>query len=464
MRTIRRVAVLGAGTMGSRIAAHFANAGIPSLLLDIVVPNEKNRNAAALKGIENAEKQKPGGFFTEAGKALIKPGNFDDNLGELNSCDWIVEAVTENLEIKRDLWGRVEKVRKPDAILSTNTSGIPLAEISEGFSPEFRRHFLGTHFFNPPRYLHLMEMIPGADTSAEVLAFVQDFADRRLGKGVVPCKDTPNFIANRIGSFFGGTIAKYTIAGDYTVEEVDALTGPLIGLPNSASFRLLDIVGLDVWAFVGSNLYKAVPQDPWRDRFLPTEFQKKMLERGWLGEKTGQGFYKRVGKGEDRVIHAIDWKTLEYHPANKVKFPSSEAARAIEDLPERLRMLVNSQDRAGTFLWNVFSDLFLYSASMVPEISDRIVEIDRAMRWGYANKLGPFELWDALGFQNVVNRLEKEGRELPANVRKMQKAGATSLYRYTAENKKPKNLYFDFLKAVYRADRGAAGNYRTRRT
>jgi 3-hydroxyacyl-CoA dehydrogenase len=435
--------------MGSRIAAHFANAGIPSLLLDIVIPNEKSRSAAALKGIEQAEKQKPGAFFIDSNKSLIEPGNFDDNLAGIASCDWVIEAVTENLEIKRSLWSRVDKVRKPDAILSTNTSGIPLALISEGFSPEFRRNFLGTHFFNPPRYLHLMEMIPGADTSEEVLAFVQEFADHRLGKGVVPCKDSPNFIANRIGSFFGGTVAKYAIEGDYTVEEVDALTGPLIGLPNSASFRLLDIVGLDVWAFVGTNLYNAVPNDPWRDRFLPTDFQKKMIENKWLGEKTGQGFYKRVGKGEDRVIYAIDWKTLEYHPAAKPKFPSAEGAKAIDDLPQRLRMLVSADDRAGRFLWNLFSDLFLYSASMVPEISDRIVEIDRAMRWGYANKLGPFELWDALGFANVVNRLEKEGRDLPENIRKMQQAGATSLYRYCSENSRPKSVYFDFLKSDY---------------
>jgi 3-hydroxyacyl-CoA dehydrogenase len=443
------VAVLGAGTMGSRIAAHFANAGIPSLLLDIVLPNEKNRNAAALKGIDNAAKQRPGAFYTESAAELITPGNFEDNLAELNTCDWVIEAVTENLEIKRTLWTRVDQVRKPDAILSTNTSGIPLAQISEGFTPEFRRNFLGTHFFNPPRYLHLMEMIPGADTSNEVRTFVQSFADLRLGKGVVPCKDTPNFIANRIGSFFGGTVAKYTVEGDYTVEEVDALTGPLIGLPNSASFRLLDIVGLDVWAFVGGNLYHAVPNDPWRDRFLPTDFQRTMIKRGWLGEKTGQGFYKRVGKGEDRVIHALDWRTLEYHPAQKVKFPAIDLARNIEDLPERLRTLVNSNGRAGTFLWNLFRDLFLYSAEMVPEISDRIVEIDRAMRWGYANRFGPFELWDALGFTSVVERIEKEGRPLPANVEIMRKAGATSLYQHTAENRQPQTLYFDFLKSSY---------------
>src|SRR4030081_2079758 len=283
MKTLRRVAVLGAGTMGARIAAHFANAGIPSLLLDIVDPGQPNRNLPALKGIESAAKQKPGGFFVDSAASLIKPGNFEDNLGEIDDCDWVIEAVTENLEIKRDLWHKVELLRKPGAILSTNTSGIPLAQISAGFSPVFRRHFLGTHFFNPPRYLHLMELIPGQETDAEVLATVQDFADRRLGKGVVHTKDTPNFIANRIGSFFGGTIAKTMVEEDFTIEEVDALTGPLIGLPNSASFRLLDIVGLDVWAFVGSNLYEAVPHDPWRERFLPTEVQKEMLKRQWLG-------------------------------------------------------------------------------------------------------------------------------------------------------------------------------------
>jgi 3-hydroxyacyl-CoA dehydrogenase len=429
--------------MGSRIAAHFANAGVPSLLLDIVLPNQPQRNAAAHKGIENAAKQKPGGFFTDSAMSLIKPGNFEDNLSEVADCDWVIEAVTEDLEVKRTLWKKVESLRKPEAILSTNTSGIPLWQISEGFSSEFRKHFLGTHFFNPPRYLHLMEMIPGADTDPAVIQFVSDYADRRLGKGVVPCKDTPNFIANRIGSFFGSTIAKVMMEDDYTIEEVDALTGPLIGLPNSASFRLLDIVGIDVWAFVGGNLHKAVPNDPWRDRFLPTLYQRQMIERKWLGEKTGQGFYKRIGKGDNKEIHVIDWKTLEYHPLNKATFPSTEAAKSIEDLGERLRTLVRAKDRAGSFLWKVFSDLFLYSAEMIPEISDRIVEIDRAMRWGYANKLGPFELWDALGFKDVVARLESEGRAIPANIQQALSSGAQSLYD------QPHKTYFDFRKNGY---------------
>jgi 3-hydroxyacyl-CoA dehydrogenase len=444
MRTIRRVAVLGAGTMGSRIAAHFANAGVPALLLDIVIPGQANRNAAALKGIENASKQRPGGFFTDDKIALVQPGNFEDDLHRVAECDWILEAVVENLELKRELWRKVDAARKIDSILSTNTSGIPLAQISEGFSPQFRRHFLGTHFFNPPRYLHLLELIPGADTDPAIIEAVEEFADRRLGKGVVHTKDTPNFIANRIGSFFGGTIAKTMVEEDFTVEEVDALTGSLIGLPNSASFRLLDLVGLDVWAFVGSNLYGAVPHDPWRDRFLPLDFEKKMIERKWLGDKTGQGFYKKTGKGDNKEIQVLDWKTLEYHPLEKPRFPAVEAAKNIEDLGERLRTLLRSSDRAGKFLWKIFSDLFLYSAEMIPEISDRVVEIDRAMRWGYANKLGPFELWDTLGFVDVITRLETEHRPLPAGVKKALSHGVFSIYKHADKPGRPLTTYFDF--------------------
>jgi 3-hydroxyacyl-CoA dehydrogenase len=450
MNTLRSVAVLGAGTMGSRIAAHFANAGIPAVLLDIVVPDQPHRNAAAVKGLQNASLQKPGAFFTEHAVTLVKPGNFEDNLDWLSQCDWVIEAVVENLELKRSLLARVEKVRKPGTIVSTNTSGIPLHRIAEGFSEDFRRNFLGTHFFNPPRYLHLLELIPGPETDPGVMEFVADFADRRLGKGVVRCKDTPNFIANRIGSFVGSTVQKVMMEGDYTIEEVDAMTGSLIGLPNSASFRLLDLVGLDVWNFVGENLYKAVPDDPWRDRFIMPEFHKKMMANGWLGEKTGQGYYKKIGKGEKREIWAIDWKTLEYHPIQKVKFPSAEAAKQIEDLPARLRQLVSGKDRVGDFLWKVFSDIFLYSAERIPEISNRIVEIDRAMRWGYAHSLGPFQLWDALGFEAVCNRIEGEGRALPENVIRMRVAGAKSLYRHADHDGRPHTEYLDFCNTEYR--------------
>ena len=442
MRTLHRIAVLGAGTMGARIAAHFANAGIPADLLDIVIPNQPDRNHAAKKGIESVANHKPAGFFTHHETTMVRPGNFEDNLDWLSGCDWIIEAVTENLDIKRDLWRRVDAVRKPDAILSTNTSGIPLNRITDGFSPEFRRKFLGTHFFNPPRYLHLLEVIPGRETDPAVIGFVSEFADRRLGKGVVLCKDTPNFIGNRIGSFFGATVQKAMQEGDYSIEEVDALTGSLIGLPNSASFRLLDLVGLDVWAFVGENLYHAVPDDPWRERFRMPEFHKEMIRRGWLGDKAGQGYYRKTGKGEKRQIEAIDWKTLEYHPARKVTSPILETAKQMEDLSQRLQFLVNSKDRYGDFLWQVFSEAFLYSAERIPEISDRIVEIDRAMRWGYAHKLGPFELWDALGFDSVCRRIESEGRALPENVVRVREAGAKSLYRHADSG--PRTEYLDF--------------------
>jgi 3-hydroxyacyl-CoA dehydrogenase len=429
-----RIGVLGAGTMGSRIAAHFANAGIPSTLLDLTPE-------LARAGIEKAAKGRPGAFFTPAAQSLITPGGFDQNLSALAKADWIIEAVAENLEIKRALLEKVAAVRRPGSVLSTNTSGIPLAQIAAGFDPEFRRNFLGTHFFNPPRYLHLVEVIPGPETSPEVLAAVSQFCDLRLGKGVVPCKDTPNFIANRIGSFFGATIHKLTVEDDLTIEEVDALTGPLIGIPKSASYRLLDIVGLDIWAHVTRNLYTAVPHDPWRERFVLPPFMERMLERGWIGDKKGQGFYQKRGK----EIYALDRKTLEYHLAQKVRFPSVDAARNVEDLAERLRMLVASPDRAGTFLWKLLRDVFLYSASMIPEISDRVVEIDRAMRWGYANKLGPFELWDALGVEAAVRRMEQEKAEIPGNIARMLSSGAKSFYRPL----EARTQYFDFGKNAH---------------
>ncbi|MEO8660256.1 MAG: 3-hydroxyacyl-CoA dehydrogenase/enoyl-CoA hydratase family protein [Bryobacteraceae bacterium] len=450
MKRLRRVAVLGAGTMGARIAAHFANAGYPALLLDIVLPGQTDRNAAAKRGIDAIIKQKPAAFFSQVETTLVTPGNFEDDLSQLSDCDWIVEAVVENLAIKRDLWAKVESVRHTDSIVSTNTSGIPLAAISDGFSTGFRQHFLGTHFFNPPRYLHLCEVIPGQDTDPAILAAAAEVIDHRLGKGVVPCNDTPNFIANRIGSFYGATVYKIMMEDGYTIEEVDALTGSLIGVPNTASFRLLDLVGIDIWAHVAGNLYDAVPDDPWRERFLPPPFLASMLERKWLGEKTGQGFYKKVGKGDDRIIYAIDWKTLEYHVADRPKFPSAEAVKPMEDLPARLRALLATNDRVGTFLWKLFSDVFLYSAERIPEIAGRPVEIDRAMRWGYANKLGPFELWDAVGFEATAKRIEAEGRTLPPSVVNMLSSGAKGFYRPADENGTPHTEYFDLCASTYR--------------
>jgi 3-hydroxyacyl-CoA dehydrogenase len=450
MRPLRRVGVLGAGTMGSRIAAHFANAGFAVDLLDVVIPGKPQRNAAALAGIENAAKQRPVGFFTDSTAKIIAPGNFEDDLARLRECDWIVEAVAENLEIKRGLLGRVAAVRRPGTILSTNTSGIPLASIAEGFEQELGRHFLGTHFFNPPRYLHLVEVIRWAGTDPEVADWVSNFCDLHLGKGVVACKDTPNFIANRIGGFFGATVHKLTVEGDYTVEEVDALTGPLIGLPRSASFRLLDIIGLDVWADVLRNLYNLAPHDPARDRYQTPGFVTQMIERGWLGEKRGQGFYRRVGHGAEKEIHAIDLKTLEYHPAEKPTFLAVEAVRGIADLGERLRLLTAADDRAGRFVWPLLRDLLLYSAQMVPEISDRIVEIDRAMRWGFAFELGPFELWDALGVAQTVERMRGDGCAVPETVERMLTSGAKPFYWAVERDGQPGTRYFDIQGGAWR--------------
>jgi 3-hydroxyacyl-CoA dehydrogenase len=431
--------------MGSRIAAHLANAQIPSLLLDVSGQAARNGLDAALKG-------RPAAFFVPESAGLIATGSFDDDIAKIAECDWIVEAVTENLSIKRALYEKAIAHRSPGAIVSTNTSGIPLAKIAEGYSAEFREHFLGTHFFNPPRYLHLVEVIPGQDTRPEIVSFIADFCDRHLGKGVVPCKDTPNFIANRIGAFFGSTVQRLTVEHDLTIEEVDALTGPLIGLPKSASYRLLDIVGLDVWGHVTKNLYEAVPHDPFREQFQLAPFVAEMIQRGWLGDKRGQGFYKRVGK--DREIHALDRKTFEYHPADKPRFASLETARKIEPLAARLKALVALDDKVGRFLWQLLSEHVRYAVQMVPEISDRIVEIDRAMRWGYANALGPFEIWDALGFEPTARRIALEGRELPERVLRMlgkQGSGEMSFYRSADSEREPRNDYFDLTAGEYAA-------------
>jgi 3-hydroxyacyl-CoA dehydrogenase len=420
--------------MGSRIAAHLANARIPSLLLDLDLPTARN-------GIDTALKGRPAAFFIPEAAQLITTGSFDADLAKIRDCDWIIEAVSENLAIKRALYDRVVPLRAPGTIVSTNTSGIPLRQIAEGYPAEFRECFLGTHFFNPPRYLHLAELIPGPETRTEILPFVAEFCDLHLGKGVVPCKDTPNFIANRIGSFFGSTVQRLTVEQDLTIEEVDLLTGQLIGLPKSASYRLLDIVGLDVWAHVTANLHEAVPGDPFRERFIMQPFLTDMIHRGWLGDKRGQGCYRRVGK--DREIHAIDWKTLEYHAAVKPRFDSLETVRRIEPLADRLKALVALEDKAGRFLWQALSDNVIYAAHMAPEISHRIVEIDRAMRWGYANALGPFELWDALGFEATARRIESEGRALPVNVQRMLSSGAASFYRAADAGGQPGTEYFD---------------------
>ena len=433
--------------MGSRIAAHLANAGIPSLLLDIVKPGAPVRDAAARAGLDAASKSKPAAFFRNEEARLVTTGNFEDDMAKIRDCNWIIEAVTEDLSIKRALYAKVLEYRTPGTIVSTNTSGIPLAQISEGYAEEFQQHFLGTHFFNPPRYLHLAEIIPGPATSPEILRSVAEFCDLHLGKGVVPCKDTPNFIGNRIGAFWGANVPRLTVEMDLSFEEVDVLTGPLIGAPKSASYRLQDIVGLDIWMHVMKNLHAAVPNDPFRERFQLQPFQHKMAELGLLGDKTGKGCYQRVGK--DREIHALNRTTFEYAPAGKPRFASLEAVRRIEPLEDRLKALVALDDKVGRFVWNLIGDQVLYAAHMVPEISDRIIEIDRAMRWGYAMSLGPFEMWDALGFTATARRLEAEGKTLPDSVSRMLSAGAESFYRFAADGGEARREYFDLGNTRY---------------
>lgn len=443
MKRIHKVAVLGAGTMGARIAAHFANAGVPSLLLDIVPPDADGamRNKIAAAGLDGARKSKPAAFFEPSLSRLVTVGNFEDDLKKLADVDWIIEAIVENLEIKRSLLKKVEAIRKPGTIITTNTSGLPVARIAEGFSQDFRRSWFGTHFFNPPRYMRLLELIPTADADLALIDAVSHFCDTQLGKGVVIAKDTPNFIANRIGTFSVLNVMRLMQELDLTVEEVDALTGQSVGWPRSATFRTIDLVGLDILGHVVSNMTQNV-RDERKELQIPAFF-RQMLERKWLGDKTKGGFYKKVkghgkdaeGKHKEDERMALNWKTLEYHPRQKPKFAALEVAKNVEDTGARVRMLLGldgagsqKPDKAGTFLWTALSELWTYSANRIPEISDSVVEIDRAMRLGFNWELGPFELWDAAGVEASVARMKKEGRPVAPSVEKLLGSGMKTWY------------------------------------
>jgi 3-hydroxyacyl-CoA dehydrogenase len=469
MMRIEKAAVLGAGTMGAQIAAHLANARIPTLLLDIVpsdptegekakgltIDSKEARNRIARSGLEAAKKAKPAAFFTPELASLVSVGNFDDDLPKLKDCDLIIEAVVENLEIKKGLYERVEAHRRPGSIIASNTSGIPIHLLAEGRSEDFRAHFLGAHFFNPPRYLHLVELIRTPWTKPEVSCFLFGFLDQRLGKGVVPAKDRPNFIANRIGTLGALYTIKTMIEDGYAIEEVDKITGPAVGRPKTATFRTFDLVGLDVLSHVVKNLYDALPEDEERDVFVAPEFLRKMVARGILGNKTKGGFYKKQkGEGAKPDIWTIDTATLEYRPAQKVNLPSLDMAKNIEDTRERIKTLAWSKDRVGAFLWKTLSRTLRYAANRIPEIADTVVEIDRAMRWGFSWELGPFEVWDAIGVEKSVEKMKMEGAAVPANVQKMLGAGAKSFYKH--EN--GERSYFDFASAKYvpLADPGGA--------
>jgi 3-hydroxyacyl-CoA dehydrogenase len=457
MKRIEKVAVLGAGTMGARIAAHLANAGVPSFLLDIVPADAKARNKIAEAGLQAAVKSKPAAFFEPSLARLVTTGNFDDNLKWLADCDWIIEAVVEDLDIKRSLLKKVEAVRKVGTIVTTNTSGLPVHKISEGFSDDFRRHWFGTHFFNPPRYMRLLEIIATPDTDRDAMNALAHFCDVRLGKGIVEAKDVPNFIANRIGTFSALNVMRLMQEMDLSIEEVDTLTGSAVGWPKMGTFRLTDMVGLDILGHVVNNMTASL-RDERSDLKLP-DFYKAMLERKWLGDKTKGGFYKK--QGEERF--AIDWKTLEYRPRQKAKFPALEMAKNIEETPQRLRTLLglegappNKNDKAGQFLWQTLSDLWTYSANRIGEVSDTFVEIDRAMRMGFNWELGPFELWDAAGVEPTIARMKAEGKPVAENVARLLESGKKSWYS-DAVGAASGRSYFDVRTTAYVTEEVAPG-------
>jgi 3-hydroxyacyl-CoA dehydrogenase len=443
---VGRAAVLGAGTMGSRIAAHLANAGIPSLLLDIA-PKELNedekRRGLTLDSREVHDRivksgwkatlaAKPPALFSPELASLVTTGNFTDSLSCLGDVDWIIEAVTENLEIKRALLEQVVRYRKPGTIVSSNSSGIPMHRIVVGFTEDLRRHFLGTHFFNPPRHMKLLELVPTPDTDPELLRFMARFGEDQLGKGTIICKDTPSFIANRIGTYGVCCAVQAMLKQSLTLEEVDILTGPALGRPKTATFRTLDIVGLDVFAHVVRNLHENLIDDPEREIFKVPPFIEWLLQNGRVGEKAGQGFYKRARGQTQSEIQYLDYGTMEYRPVAHPRLAVVDRAAALDDSRKKLRALVKGTDREAKFLWQVVSSTLCYAAARIPEISDDIVSVDNAMKWGFLHGMGPFETWDALGVVPTVERLRKEGRSIPSLVENLLSSGRNSFYRKRA--------------------------------
>ena len=431
---IKRAAVIGAGTMGAGIATHLANAGVECALLDIVpkdadASDQKARSKLALDALVRARKARPAAFMNAADASLVTAGNIEDDLGLVAECDWVIEAVTENLEIKRDLYRKIAAHRRPGTIVSSNTSGLALSMLTEGLDEEFRQHFLITHFFNPPRYMYLLELVRGADTLPAVYETLSEFAEKRLGKGVVECKDTPNFIANRIGVFCMGASCSFLKDSGLSIEQADAVTGPVIGRPKTATFRLHDLVGNDVAVLVMENVHRLVPDDESRDLFEPPEWLRRMVEEGKLGRKSGEGFYKKVGKD----ILVLDLETFEYRPQEPIAFASLDAAKKARGLTEKLRALVAGDDAGARYVWQTLSSTLAYAARRIPEISDDLTSVDRAMRWGFNWELGPFELWDALGVRAVADRLRSEGSDVPQLVEDLLASGRESFYEWEGE-------------------------------
>lgn len=442
--SISKVAVIGAGTMGGGIAAHCANAGLSVVLLDMapteLTPQEQAkgltleskavRNRVVNIGMDRIKKSRPAALFTPETAERITLGNLADDLDLIADADWIVEVIVEQLEPKRDLMNRIEGVRKPGSIVSSNTSGIPIAAIAEGRSDEFRQHFLGTHFFNPPRYLYLLEVIPTPETLPEVMETIRTFADVTLGKGVVLAKDRPNFIGNRIFTYAGQVMMTEALKRGFSVEEVDNLTGPLIGNPSTATFRLVDLVGLDVMLHVTRNLYDGVPDDEEREMFRIPEPLNEMQKRGWLGNKSGVGFYKAQKSAGGKEFWPLNLQTMEHEAPTKVRFDLVGKARKIEDLRERRRFLMDNAagDKAGEFLRDTTLRILAYTARRIPEISDSVADVDRAMRWGFSQQLGPFETWDALGVRKAADAMREQDIAVAPWVEQMLDKGVESFY------------------------------------
>ncbi len=459
-RSIRKVAVIGSGVMGSRIACHFAGIGVQVLLLDIVPGSLSDAEAAKGlklddKGVRNrivndalqaTLKSKPSATYTKAVIQHIETGNIDDDLPKINTCDWIIEVVIERLDIKKQLFEKIEKYRKPGTLVTSNTSGIPIHLMSEGRSEDFQQHFCGTHFFNPPRYLRLLEIIPDPKTRPEVIDFLMDYGDRFLGKTTVLCKDTPAFIANRVGVFGFMAVFKAMQQLGLNVDEVDALTGPVLGRPKSATFRTGDVVGLDTLVHVAKELPLNAPDDEAKDIFRMPPFLEKMVENKWLGDKTGQGFYKKV-KGENgrSEILTLNLDSMEYGPKVKTKFATIDAARLVDDLAPRLKVLYNGTDKAGEFYKIFHHLLFAYVSNRIPEITEELYKIDDALKAGFGWEIGAFESWDALGVKKVVEKMKAAGYEVAAWVQQMLDKGCTAFYK--TENGQRK--YYDIRTQSY---------------
>jgi 3-hydroxyacyl-CoA dehydrogenase len=450
---IKKAAVLGAGIMGSAIAAHLANVGIPSFLLDIVPPElteaEKKkgltfestevRNRFATSGKKRVQETRPASLYWKEDAELLSVGNFEDHLSWVSEADWVIEAVIEDLNLKRELFKKLIPFLKEGTIISSNTSGISIQRMCEGFPADFAERFLGTHFFNPPRYMKLLEIIPIPSTSKSVVEKMVQVGERILGKGVVYAKDTPNFIGNRIGAFATAITMRTAIEDGYRIEEVDQITGPALGRPKLATFKLADLVGLDVMAHVSKNLYESLPEGKEREIFVFSPFVQQMIKNQWLGQKTKQGFYKRVKKDGKEETLVLDYQKLDYRPQEKVNLPSVEMGKNIDDTKERIKTLVMSPDRGGQFAWKIMKKTLLYSAEKIPEVSDDIINIDLAMKWGYNWELGPFEIWDAIGLKSSLKRIEKEGDQIPPLVERLLSKEYSSFY----ERKDGHVSYFD---------------------